>query len=178
MRKCAYVLLLALFASVGIAKAQRLTGSLSIQLTDPAGKAVADATATITSKDRGNKITVTSSSEGIIVAADLPPGEYDLVIEHEGFRRTTATFTVRVGVTTSLNFQLEIGAVSTSVMVEINTITVDTDKSVVQGTIQSQQIDQLPLNGRNFLDLAQLAPGVQVVDGGTFDPTKNQFVGV
>ncbi|HUL34349.1 MAG TPA: TonB-dependent receptor, partial [Candidatus Eisenbacteria bacterium] len=174
----AYVLLLALFASVGIAKAQRLTGSLSIQLTDPAGKAVADATATITSKDRGNTVTLKSTSEGNIIAADLPPGEYDLVIEHEGFRRTTATFTVRVGVTTSLNFQLEIGAVSTSVMVEINTITVDTDKSTVQGTIQTQQIDQLPLNGRNFLDLAQLAPGVQVVDGGTFDPTKNQFVGV
>ena len=67
---------------------------------------------------------------------------------------------------------------SSSVVVEVNSITVDIDKSTVQGVIQAQQIDELPLNGRNFLDLAQQAPGVQVVDGGTFDPTKNQFTGV
>src|SRR5713226_5499258 len=96
----------------------------------------------------------------------------------QGFRTVTVTLTVRVGVNTSLEIHLEVGAVSSTVVVEATTVTVDTDKSTVQGVIEAAQIDQLPLNGRNFLDLAQMAPGVQVVDGGTFDPTKNQFAGV
>src|SRR5208337_5477251 len=45
----------------------------------------------------------------------------------------------------------------------------------VQGVLTSEQIENLPINGRNFLDLAQLEPGVQIQDGGTFDPTKNGF---
>ena len=56
--------------------------------------------------------------------------------------------------------------------------TVDTSRSTVDGVITAKTIESLPLNGRNFLDLAQLEPGVQVRDGGDFDPTKNQMVGV
>jgi hypothetical protein len=178
MRKAIVVVLLVLLVGSFSANAQRLTGGLSVELTDPAGKVVADAKVLVVSKDRGNRLQLMSNAEGQIVVADLPPGEYELVVEHEGFKKLTTTFTIRVGVTTSLDFKMEIGSIATSVMVEINAITVDTDKSTVQGTVQAEQIDALPLNGRNFLDLAQLAPGVQVVDGGTFDPTKNQFTGV
>src|SRR6266545_4643765 len=55
---------------------------------------------------------------------------------------------------------------------------VDTSRSTVDGVVTAKTIENLPLNGRNFLDLAQLEPGVQVRDGGDFDPTKNQMVGV
>ena len=74
--------------------------------------------------------------------------------------------------------RLELGAIATEVMVQAEAVTVDTTKSTVQGVVTSNMIDNLPLNGRNFLDLAQLAPGVQIVDGGLFDPTKNQMTGV
>src|SRR5882762_5405142 len=178
MRTAIVVILLVLLVGSFSASAQRLTGGLSVELTDPAGKAVADAKAVVVSKDRGNRVEVMSNADGQIVMADLPPGDYELTVEHEGFKRLTTVFTVRVGINTSLDFKMEIGSIATSVTVEINAITVDTDKSVVQGTVQAAQIDALPLNGRNFLDLAQLAPGVQVVDGGSFDPTKNQFTGV
>jgi hypothetical protein len=130
------------------------------------------------SKDRGNKVDVGGDSEGHVAVADLAPGEYQLTLEHDGFRTINADFSIRIGVTTSLDFKMELGSVSSSVVVEVNNITVDTNKSTVQGIIQASQIDALPLNGRNFLDLAQQAPGVQVVDGGSFDPTKNQFTGV
>src|SRR4029077_20181007 len=133
--------------------------------------------ATVLSKERGNKTNVVSNSEGQVSVADLAPGDYQLTLEHDGFRTINADFSIRVGVTTSLDFKMELGSVSSSVVVEVNSITVDTDKSTVQGVVQAEQIDALPLNGRNFLDLAQQAPGVQVVDGGTFDPTKNQFTG-
>jgi Carboxypeptidase regulatory-like domain len=157
---------------------QRLTGALSVQVLDPEGKTVSDVKATVLSKDRGNKVDVVSDSEGHVVVADLAPGVYQLTLEHDGFRTVNADFAIRIGVTTSLEFKMELGSVSSSVVVELNSITVDTDKSTIQGIIQSSQIDALPLNGRNFLDLAQQAPGVQVVDGGSFDPTKNQFTGV
>ena len=52
---------------------------------------------------------------------------------------------------------------------------VNTEQATVQGVLQHEQIENLPINGRNFLDLAQLEPGVQIQDGGNFDPTKNGF---
>ncbi len=57
-------------------------------------------------------------------------------------------------------------------------MTVNTEQATVQGILTEQQIENLPINGRNFLDLAQLEPGVQIQDGGTFDPTKNGFSSV
>ena len=54
-------------------------------------------------------------------------------------------------------------------------IAVNTQQATVQGVLTTEQIENLPINGRNFLDLAQLEPGVQIQDGGNFDPTKNGF---
>ena len=51
-------------------------------------------------------------------------------------------------------------------------VTVNTEQATVQGVLTAEQIDKLPINGRNFLDVAQLEPGVQMQDGQTFDPTK------
>lgn len=178
MRKALVAILVVLLLGAGSTFAQRLTGGITVQVTDPDGKAVSDVKASIVSKDRGNKYELVSNDSGEVVSSDLAPGDYEVTIQHDGFRTVTATVTVRIGVNTSVEVKLELGSVASSVMVEVNQITVDTDKSVIQGTVQAKQIDELPLNGRNFLDLAQLAPGVQVVDGGSFDPTKNQFTGV
>jgi len=178
MRKAIVAMLVVMLLGAGHVFAQRLTGGLVVQVTDPEGKAVSDVKATILSKARGNKLEALSNDQGVIVVPDLAVGDYEVTLQHEGFRTIAANLTVRVGVNTSLDMRLELGAVASTVTVEVNQITVDTDKSTVQGTVQSKEIEQLPLNGRNFLDLAQLAPGVQVVDGGSFDPTKNQFTGV
>ncbi|MGA7317772.1 MAG: hypothetical protein WBX22_27835 [Silvibacterium sp.] len=56
--------------------------------------------------------------------------------------------------------------------------TCNTTQTTIQGVLDRQQIEQLPLNGRNFLDLAQLQPGVQIQDGTSFDPTKNGFASI
>ncbi|MEQ1472819.1 MAG: TonB-dependent receptor, partial [Candidatus Acidiferrum sp.] len=134
--------------------------------------------ATVTSKSRGNTVDAVSNSEGQLVVPELPPGDYKVSLQRDGFRTINADVAVRVGVTTSLDLILELGSQASTVMVEASDFTVDTEKSTVQGTIMADEIEALPLNGRNFLDLAQLSPGVQVLDGGSFDPTKNQFVGV
>ena len=178
MRRMLLCLVLALFVPAASLMAQRLTGSASVQVLDPTGKAVSDVKATVASTERGIKLELKGTSEGIVAVPDLPPGDYKITLLHDGFKTTTATLTIRIGVTTSLDINMELGSVASSVIVEASAQTADTSQSTVQGVIQSAQIESLPLNGRNFLDLAQQAPGVQLVDGGLFDPTKNQMVGV
>jgi hypothetical protein len=178
MQKKMLGVLILLLVSTGVSFGQRLTGGISLHVTDPQGHAMPDVKVSVVSKEHGTKVEVTGTNEGEVTIPDLAPGEYVVTIQHEGFRTITAPVTVRIGANTSLDFRLEVGALNSTVLVEANTVTVDTEKSTVQGVIDAAQIEQLPLNGRNFLDLAQMAPGVQVVDGGTFDPTKNQFAGV
>jgi hypothetical protein len=158
--------------------AQRLTGSATVTILDPSGASVPNARANVTSKDRGVSLEVVSGADGIAVISDLAPGDYTISVQHEGFKTASTVLSVRVGVNSSLVLRMELGAITTEVMVQAEAVTVDTTKSTVQGVVTANLIDNLPLNGRNFLDLAQMAPGVQVVDGGLFDPTKNQMTGV
>jgi hypothetical protein len=83
-----------------------------------------------------------------------------------------------VGVTSPGNVSLELGQETTVISVEAAASVVNTEQSTVQGVLSAKQIDQLPINGRNFLDLALLEPGVQIQDGGGFDPTKNGYSGI
>jgi hypothetical protein len=99
-------------------------------------------------------------------------------IETQGFNTTEKTVGVAVGVVTTANVTLELGSATTIVTVESSAISVNTEQATVQGTLTAQQIENLPVNGRNFLDLAQLEPGVQIQDGANFDPTKNGFSSV
>jgi hypothetical protein len=85
---------------------------------------------------------------------------------------------VQVNTTASGNLKLNLGESSQVVEVQASELAVNTEQATVQGVITAQQIENLPINGRNFLDLAQLEPGVQIQDGGTFDPTKNGFSSV
>ncbi len=80
--------------------------------------------------------------------------------------------TVQVGNTSTVNEKLTVGQGTTTVEVQGSAVTVNTEQAQVQGVLNAQQIDNLPVNGRNFLDLAQLEPGVQIQDGQNFDPTK------
>ncbi len=99
-------------------------------------------------------------------------------VTHTGFKTAQIPVTIRVNANSDVPVKLEVGSVTTEVTVQGVTETVDTAQSTVQGVVAAKEIESLPLNGRNFLDLAQLSPGVQIVDGGQFDPTKNQMVGV
>ena len=82
------------------------------------------------------------------------------------------TIAVQITVTSSGNVKLEVGQETTTVEVQASSITVNTEQSAVQGVLNGEQIDNMPVNGRSFLDLAQLEPGVQMQDGQNFDPTK------
>ena len=171
---------LLLLALTSIAVGQHIRGALEGTVNDPNGAVVQGASITLHNVATGVDTTATSDDRGSFNFQNLEPGTYSVTVEKTGFRRSvTKEVAVKVGSVTPVTINLEIG--DTKEIVEVigtTEATVDTSRPTVDGVVTPRQIENLPLNGRNFLDLAQQEPGVQVRDGGDFDPTKNQMVGV
>lgn len=148
------------------------TGSIQGTVLDQSGAAVASAKITITNRATGQVITTQSNSTGSYNSGALNPGDYLVRVEAKGFKTTERPLTVQVNMTANGNVQLQLGQETQVVEVEASNVTVNTTQAEVQGVLTAQQIETLPVNGRNFLDLAQLEPGVQIQDGTNFDPTK------
>jgi len=170
MYKRFFVVCLAVLLFAGIAVAQRTTGVIAGQVTDPQGLAVPGAKVTVSDEATGFKRDITAGEDGSFSVPNLSPASYKVTVTVTNFKTFQTTVTVFVDRTTTVTAKLEIGEATAVVQVESSLITVDTTKATVQGTVTGKQIDSLPLNGRNFLDLAQLDPGVQTVDGGFFVP--------
>jgi len=147
-------------------------GSIQGTVTDQTNAVVTNATITVTSLATGQVVTVRSSSAGTYNSGGLPVGDYQVRVQAPGFKTALLNMSVQVAVTSSGNVKLEVGQETTTIEVQTSAITVNTEQSTVQGVLNGQQIDNMPVNGRSFLDLAQLEPGVQMQDGGNFDPTK------
>jgi hypothetical protein len=153
-------------------------GSIQGTITDPTGAVVPNAKITITNKSTGDSIVVTSNASGLYSSGGLIPAEYVVRVEAAGFKTQVDTIVVQIVQTSNGSIKLEIGQGSTVVEVQGSTNTINTEQATVQGTITGEQIDNLPVNGRNFLDIAQLEPGVQLQDGQDFDPTKAGYSSV
>ncbi|HEX3320039.1 MAG TPA: carboxypeptidase regulatory-like domain-containing protein [Terriglobales bacterium] len=171
----ASVLVLIFSAQLVLAQTTISTGSLQGTIVDPSGAVVSGAKVIISSKQTGQAINTTTNSAGVYASGALTPGDYVVRVEAKGFKTAELPVTVQVGVTAPGSIRLQVGQADQVVEVEGTALQVNTEQATVQGVLSAQQIDTLPINGRNFLDLAQLEPGVQIQDGGTFDPTKNGF---
>jgi hypothetical protein len=157
------------------AQANVQAGSIQGVVTDPQGGVVPNAKVTISNKDTGATLDTTTTSAGTFVSGSLVPGTYTVRVEAPSFKTVSASYIVQINQISSATIKLELGASSTVVEVSGQNVAVNTDQAQVSGTLTTQQIENLPVNGRNFLDLAQLEPGVQIQDGGNFDPTKIGF---
>jgi hypothetical protein len=180
-RICLFVLFALIFMNLSpivLAQTTISTGSIQGTITDQSGAVVGGAKVAITNKGTGQTFSVTSTSSGTYASGALNPGDYTVRVEVKGFKTAEAPVIVQVNVTSSGNFKLSVGQESEVVEVQGSDVEVNTEQATVQGILTAQQIETLPINGRNFLDLAQLEPGVQIQDGGTFDPTKNGFSSV
>jgi hypothetical protein len=169
-------------ASLGVnAMAQHIRGALEGTVADPNGGVLSGARVIVKNDATGAEVAATTNERGYFNVQNLEAGIYSVTVEQAGFRKHLAKdVNVKVGAVTPLTISLQVGATEQTVEVTAaNTeAIVDTSRSTIDGVVTARTIENLPLNGRNFLDLAQLEPGVQVRDGGDFDPTKNQFVGV
>jgi hypothetical protein len=177
-RPVARVVLLALVAlsallmsSVAFAQTSVSTGSISGVVTDASGAVLPNAKVTITGPTGQTLHATTSASGGYSIGA-LIPGAYQVRVEVKGFKTAQLFLEVKVDNAATGNMKLEIGQESTVVEVTASEVQVNTEQATVQGVLTAAQIENLPVNGRNFLDLAQLEPGVQIQDGQNFDPTK------
>jgi len=151
------------------------TGSIAGTITDPKAAVVAGAKVDITNKATSAVIHVTSSPAGAYTSGPIVPGDYVVRIEAKGFKTASLPLVVQVGNMASGSVKMEIGQETEVVVVQESSVAVNTEQATVQGVLNLEQIENLPVNGRNFLDLAQLEPGVQIQEGSTFDPTKNGF---
>ena len=160
--------LLALLSSVP-AFSQGALGAISGTVTDTTGNPVPDALVTITDTARGTVRTVTTNTAGAYAVPALITSTYMIKVSTKGFQTVLRKgLVLDVGQTLSINFQLQVGAVTESVTVTAGEPLLDVTDAVVGGTLSNKIINNLPLNGRNFLNLLTLRPGVEILPGGGF----------
>jgi hypothetical protein len=169
------VLAAAMHTPLILSQVTNATGTIQGTITDTSGAAVPQARITLTEPSTGSTKVLTTTGSGYYSAGSLVPGQYTVTADANGYAKTSETFTVSVGVTTNGDLRMGVGNATVMVTVEANAVQVDTQQTQIAGVLTQEQIANLPVNGRNFLDLAQLQPGVQIQDGTNFDPTKNGF---
>src|SRR6202789_1385446 len=151
-----------IFASAFVHQAvgQSESGKVVGTVTDQTGATVSGATLTLTNNENGLVLTATSNGAGELNLPAVPRGVYTAKISAPGFQSQSQSITVTVTEVQGLQFKLTPGAVTSSVEVTSAAPLVNTSNATLGETIESKQITELPLNGRNILNLTLLAPGV------------------
>jgi len=164
------------FATSGVL-AQVPDGSINGLVTDPKDAVVAGARVTAVSASQGVSHSTVSNSSGLYVLSNLPSGTYDLRIEQPGFAANEFKgIVIEAGRSTTVDARLQIASAGATVDVNASNVNLDLTQSMIQGQITSTTIESIPLNGRNFLELAYLVPGNRPAP--TFDPTKTNTLEV
>lgn len=146
-------------------EAQTITATLTGQITDPVGAAIAKATITATAAATGQSRSVTSDAEGRYTIAFLPPGEYSVTVEASGFAKTTRSrVTLEVAQTATLDFRLAVGTATEVVEVAAETPLLQTETAGLESTVENKLIEDLPSAQRSTLAFLNNTPGV--IDGG------------
>ncbi len=141
--------------------AQSDTASLSGAVVDPQGRPVPEVEVKATRIETGNTSISTTNSAGIYFFSSLTPGHYQLVVGKEGFKEIVAKgLTLQVEGRVEQNFKLEIGSQTETVTVEGSALEMNTTDATVSTVVDRKFADNLPLNGRSFQSLIELAPGV------------------
>jgi hypothetical protein len=177
IRNMRFALAMAVAMAVSVVHAQVPTGSLDGRVTDPKDAVLVGAQVTAVSIAQGVSRVTASNGSGLYVVPDLPAGAYDLKIEAQGFAaREVKGIVLEAGRNTTVDARLAVANAGTTVEVDASAANVDLTQSMIQGQITSRTIENIPLNGRNFLELAYLIPGNRPAP--TFDPTKTNTLEV
>jgi hypothetical protein len=147
-------------------------GSVQGTITDPSGAVVPGASVTVSNADTGSRKAITTDGAGFYSVGPLIPGNYVVQVKAEGFQSLSVKTQIHTGTATPGSFHLALGSSNETVEVDASALQVNTDQAGVSGVVTREQIESLPINGRNFLDVAQVQPGVILQSGESFDPTK------
>src|SRR6185437_2950450 len=159
MRK--FLLCVSLLLTGALVSAQTNTGVITGTVTDSAGAVIAGAAVAITNLSTGASLAFTTNGDGYYTSAPIDPGTYSVAVTKSGFQSQTQTgLTLQVQARLAVNFTLTVGQVSQQVVVTGGAQVIDTQTSSLGQVLSSSTIEQLPLNGRSYLQLAALDTGV------------------
>ncbi len=151
------------------AHAQVYNGAIVGTVTDSSGAAIPDVKVTVTNTATNNKYTATTSGSGGYSVPQLPSGSYTVQAEAQNFKQAVINnVEVHVSTNAEVNVVMQVGTVSEKVMVQADSIQVQTTSATVGEVISGTQVRELPLNGENFVGLTQLSPGVSAAQGANF----------
>jgi hypothetical protein len=153
---------------------QTTTGRIIGNVHDQSGAAVAGATLTVTDIQRGIVRNATTDDSGGYVVSNLEPGVYSVRVEAKGFKSVERQdILIEVATDVTVEIPLSPGDVKETIVVTSEIPLVNTTSSVLGGTLSNKEINDLPLNGRNYENLLQLRPGVVRYPGGGFSTTSS-----
>jgi len=160
------------------ASAQKTSGTITGTVTDPSGAVVPSATVSVVSERTGAAREAMTNEQGSFSFPELQPGTYSITVNKAGFKKLSLRgVELHVADVTNLNLKIDMGAASETVMVESSAVSVNTSTGDVSNIMLGEQVRELPMNGRNFVQLTTLVPGAAV--GEAFDnKNKGLFAGV
>ncbi len=171
IRLVAYACLLIMVSLPSLS--QTTTGRILGEVHDQSGAAVAGATVTVLDVQRAITRTATTDDSGAYVIPALPPGTYSVRAEAKGFKTVAhPNVVLEVAKDADIDFSLPPGNVTETVTVQEEIPLLDTTSATLGGTLSNKEINDLPLNGRNYENLLQLRPGVMRYPGGGFSTTS------
>jgi Carboxypeptidase regulatory-like domain/TonB dependent receptor len=172
--KCTLWVSALVFTGAVLLNGQAITGDLTINVSDPNGAAVGAAKLELTSSSEGATLPGSTNDVGDFTFGQLKPGSYQLKVSAAGFQpQQVNDITIQLGQRARVAVQLTLGRLSESVTVSADAATLLNAESATQGqVIQSKPIEELPLNGRNFVQLAQLTTGATPLGAGNSPATS------
>src|SRR5581483_6943240 len=174
---CSFFLLFTVVLLAGTlqrAWAQEVTASITGTVTDPSGAAIAGATVTTMSQERGVTYTSTTNDSGSYRISQLPVGTYNLKVEKSGFALADhPPFVLNVNQVARVDVTMKVGQTSETVEVSGAAPVMETDTTQVDTVINAATNDNLPLASRNYVQLTLLAPGAVSTDPSSFNNGNN-----
>src|SRR5260221_10432798 len=149
-----------LLLSASIVHAQIAAATLSGTVKDDTGGVLPGADIVAKNVDTGISRSIVSNGDGAFTLAGLPPGKYEVRVALQGFSTSVQTLELAVAQQAGLAVTLKVGATQESVTVTAGAVLVDTQSSALSALVPEKTIEELPLNGRNYISLATLQPGI------------------
>src|SRR6185295_1529449 len=166
-RRFCLVLLTILSLAFAVSSFAQTFGQITGMVTDTTGGVLVGATVTVTSTQTGATVTQQANSAGLYVFPNLLPGVFNVKVEMDGFRSATRNkVELQIQQTARLDFKLEIGSLNETVEAVGTAPMLNTTDATIGTVVDSRQVVELPLNGRNFIRLVALSPNVTADYGG------------
>jgi hypothetical protein len=142
--------------------AQTVTSTLQGRVSDTTGAVIAETSVTAVNAATGLKRSATANAVGEYQIGGLPAGDYTVDAEKQGFQKSAKKIHLDLGASANVDFALALGQVQTQVEVQDVGAVAEPTRTMVSSVIDQQEIESLPVNGREFIDFALLAPGITI----------------